>query len=189
MKRVLLPLLLSIDLGRMWFQSDRGKLDKHARPVEWSANATKAPAATTSTTISLSAAGTAYLAAVAPANSALTVFNAAADGWTSSTTNAQAANDAKPLISSLQSLDTVLTNDQWPTVATTDVHTLIGDLGELEWRSSRAFDRQPSEYIFVDSHLRSRCLVLGHGRRSGQARLGLACRYSLGMSSMSIPSI
>ncbi len=89
------------------------------------------PRTTTSTTISIAAAGAAYLAAVAPANTALTAFSNTANGWTSSTTNAEAEADAQPAITALQTLNTTLTNDPWPADAVADVHTLIGDMGAV----------------------------------------------------------
>jgi len=93
------------------------------------AAATTVPPASTTGTISTAAAGSAYLADVAPANAALTTFGARAEAWTDSTTNAQAEADAQPAIAALQTLDTALTNAQWPASSTTDVHTLIGDIG------------------------------------------------------------
>ena len=89
------------------------------------------PRSTTSTTISTATAGAAYLAAAAPANAALTTFTNTANGWTSSTTNAEAEADARPAVTALQNLDTTLANDQWPAAAVADVHTLIGDTGAV----------------------------------------------------------
>jgi len=101
---------------------------------------TTIPQSSTSTTVSIAAAGAAYLAAVAPANAAISAFSAAAGRWTSSTTNAQAEADAQPAISALQALGTTLTNDQWPASATNDVHTLVGDdaavVGDLQGLAS-----------------------------------------------------
>ena len=99
--------------------------DKGCRPT-----ASKATAVTT-TTISTAAAGSAYLADAAPANAVLTTFGAKAAAWTNNTTSAQAEADAQPAITALQTLDTALTNAQWPSAATADVHTLIGDVGAL----------------------------------------------------------
>jgi hypothetical protein len=76
-------------------------------------------------------AGAQYLAAVAPVNSAISSFSSAENNWTSSTTGAQAESDAQPLIASLKTLDTTLTDAQWPAAATSDVHTLIGNLGSV----------------------------------------------------------
>jgi hypothetical protein len=89
------------------------------------------PKASTTTTISTSAAGSAYLTAVAPANTAISTFTAKADAWTNNTTDAVAEADAQPLIAAFQKFDTTLTNAQWPAGATADVHTLIGDVGAL----------------------------------------------------------
>jgi hypothetical protein len=94
-------------------------------------SATTAPQASTTSTISTAAAGSAYVADVAPANAALTTFGAKANAWTNSTTDAQAEADAQPAITALQTVNTALTDAQWPASATADVHTLIGDVGAL----------------------------------------------------------
>ena len=54
-----------------------------------------------------------------------------ANGWTSSTTDAEAEADAQPTISALNALETQLESTNWPTVAKTDVETLTTDVGQL----------------------------------------------------------
>lgn len=67
---------------------------------------TQAPPATTTSlsTTTKSQAASAYLAAVAPANSAANAFNAEVKTWTNSTTNAQAEADAQPVIAAFQAV-------------------------------------------------------------------------------------
>jgi hypothetical protein len=84
-----------------------------------------------SSTLSVSAARAKYSAALAPVTSALNGFDSKAIAWTTSTTATQAAADAHSTIAVLQTFTATLTNDAWPSVATTDVHTLIGDLGTM----------------------------------------------------------
>jgi hypothetical protein len=79
----------------------------------------------------VAAAGTAYLADVAPANTAIAAFATQSDAWTSSTTDAEAEADAQPTISALNALETQLESTNWPTVAKTDVETLTTDVGQL----------------------------------------------------------
>jgi hypothetical protein len=107
-------------------QSNPGKSTTTA-----STGATGISSTTSSTEITAARAGSAYLAAVAPVNAVDDTFVAQAHQWTASTTNAQAESDAQPVITALQNLDTVLTNDQWPSNAAADVHTLVGDVGAL----------------------------------------------------------
>jgi hypothetical protein len=87
--------------------------------------------ASTTTTISVSAAATQYLAAVAPVNASLDSFSKEADEWSNTTTDAQAATEAKPTIEALQNLSAKLTSDEWPSNTVSDVHTLVGDIGAL----------------------------------------------------------
>jgi hypothetical protein len=82
-------------------------------------------------TLSVAAAGTAYLADVAPANTAVAALATQANGWTSSTTDAEAEADAQPTISAPNALETQLEGTNWPTVAKGDVETLTTDVGQL----------------------------------------------------------
>ena len=92
---------------------------------------TTAPGATTTTAESIAAARAAYEAAVAPLNAALSTFQAEARLWTTSTSNATGAAEAKPAIVAMQRFIATLTRDQWPARATADVHVEIGDLAAL----------------------------------------------------------
>ena len=94
------------------------------------ATVTATPSASPST-LSLAAAGTAYLADVAPANTVVAALATQADAWTSSTTDAEAEADAQPTISALNALETQLEGTNWPTVAKVDVETLTTDVGQL----------------------------------------------------------
>jgi hypothetical protein len=92
---------------------------------------TTAPQVSTSTSVSTAPAGTAYLADIAPVNAAIAAFGPKASAWSSSTTNAQAVADARPLVTALQTLKTTLTDGSWPATATTDMHMLVGNIGAL----------------------------------------------------------
>jgi hypothetical protein len=100
-------------------------------PSKSSATTSTTTAPTTTTTISESSAASTYLTAVALVNAALSTFATEADAWTSSTTDAQAAADAKPAIAALQTFTTTLTNDEWPADTVSDIHTEIEDTGAL----------------------------------------------------------
>jgi hypothetical protein len=91
-----------------------------ATPPAATTSTTATPQASTTGTISAAAAGSAYLTDVAPANAALTTFGTKVSAWTDSTTNAQAEADAQPAITALRTLDTALTNAQWPASATAE---------------------------------------------------------------------
>ncbi len=84
-----------------------------------------------SSTLSPSAARAKYSAALAPVTSALNAFDSKATTWTASTTDAQAVADAHSATAALQTFTTTLTNEKWPSAATTDVQSLIGNLGTL----------------------------------------------------------
>jgi hypothetical protein len=84
-----------------------------------------------SSTLSTSAARAEYSASLAPVTSALNAFDSKANTWTANTTDAQAAAEAQSATAALQTFTTTLTNEQWPSVATTDVNSLIGDLGTM----------------------------------------------------------
>jgi hypothetical protein len=84
-----------------------------------------------SSSLSPSAARTEYSAALEPVTAALNAFDNKANIWTSSTTDAQAATDAHSAIAALQTFKATLASGKWPSGATSDVQTLIGDLGTL----------------------------------------------------------
>jgi predicted aconitase len=77
-------------------------------------------------------AGRAFLADVAPVNSAINAFAADASIWSSSTTDAQAESDAAPVMSALQTLQTKLETTKWPGAAKQDVHALILAVSPLQ---------------------------------------------------------
>jgi hypothetical protein len=89
--------------------------------------------------ISEAAAGNAYLADIAPVHTATAAFEVAATEWSITTTRAQAAGDAAPLIGAEQTFNAKLTSTAWPTNAKADIDTLvkensviIGDLQQLQ---------------------------------------------------------
>lgn len=90
--------------------------------------------------ITTAAAGKQYLALVAPVNATLSAFGTEANGWTDSTTNAQAEADAQPAISALNSLDGKLLSDKWPAADETDIKSLVTNIapvtGDLQGLSS-----------------------------------------------------
>jgi len=81
--------------------------------------------------ITISAAGKQYLAIVTPVNATLNAFVTRAKSWSSSTTNSEALSDAQPAITALQSAESELLADQWPSGDTADVKTLVSDIGPL----------------------------------------------------------
>jgi hypothetical protein len=97
---------------------------------------TSAPTTTTTiattTTTSLKTAQSAYLADVAPVNSAINAFGQVANGWTSTTTDTQAESDAQPLLKTLNTLTTNLTDYQWPQVAKSDIRALVTVVANFE---------------------------------------------------------
>jgi len=84
-----------------------------------------------SSTLSLSAARAKYSAALAPVTSALNAFDSKAITWTASTTDAQAVADAQPATAALQTFTTTLSNEKWPSVASSDIQSVIGALGTM----------------------------------------------------------
>jgi hypothetical protein len=87
--------------------------------------------APTTSSVSVPAARTAYLAAITPTGVALSGFATMAESWNGSTTAAQASADARAAIAALQSFSTTLKSEKWPAGATADVHTLHGDVVTL----------------------------------------------------------
>jgi hypothetical protein len=96
---------------------------------------TTAVAGTTGTTpaatLSVAEAGQMYLADITPVNATLATLQSKAQAWDQNTTNQQAESDAQPAIKALQGLETKLGSVQWPSVASSDVHKLIADIGPL----------------------------------------------------------
>jgi hypothetical protein len=75
--------------------------------------------------ISKKAAGKQYLRIFGPTGSAASTFGTEAGAWTSSTTDAQAEADAKPLITALQTLNRALLKDSWPAGARSDAKAVV----------------------------------------------------------------
>jgi len=77
---------------------------------------------------------------VNPVNAAISAFGTKANGWSNSTTSAQAEADAQPLISALQNLQNGLLHDQWPAAAGSDVKAVVQAIapviGDLEGLAS-----------------------------------------------------
>src|SRR5262245_54894906 len=72
-----------------------------------------------------------YLRIVKPANAEADRFNAKANRWDDSTTNAQAAKDAAPLIAAIQKADGKLLRVHWPAATEADIKALIRADGAL----------------------------------------------------------
>lgn len=84
-----------------------------------------------SSTITVKAAGRQYLALVNPVNTTIATFVSQANGWSDSTTDAQAEADAQPVIKDLQNLQTGLLRDRWPSVARNDIKALVQSIAPL----------------------------------------------------------
>ncbi|HVD04287.1 MAG TPA: hypothetical protein VNF75_09190 [Candidatus Dormibacteraeota bacterium] len=84
---------------------------------------TAAPA--TPSTLSLAAAGAAYLADVAPDNAAVNAFNALPP-------NTPVATGAQPLIAADSAFETKLETTNWPLVAQADVKALTTAIGQVD---------------------------------------------------------
>jgi hypothetical protein len=78
-----------------------------------------------SAAISKEASAQQYLSIVSPLNAVADRFNNEANAWTSSTTNSQAENDAKPVMKAILKLNTELVDDHWPSSSKMDVKALI----------------------------------------------------------------
>jgi len=72
-----------------------------------------------------------YLAAATKGNAAIVAFGKAANSWPSSETGAQAEVSAQPAIAALKQFTTILTDYNWPSSATADVHALISAMGAV----------------------------------------------------------
>jgi hypothetical protein len=79
-----------------------------------------------------------YLALIGPSKAASAAFGHEAEGWSDTTTDAEALSDAQPLIASIMKLNQGLQDDRWPSNAQADIKALIqaddpliGDLRSL----------------------------------------------------------
>jgi hypothetical protein len=119
MNRLLVATGVSIALAVALIASPAGAT-KHQRHK-------KAPAG-----ISVSAAGKQYLADVAPVNAATDTAKSAFDA---ATTAPQLAAAAAPLVASIETLNSTMLRQQWPSVAKADVKSLViaagAELGDL----------------------------------------------------------
>jgi hypothetical protein len=106
--------------------------------------------------ISKKAAGKQYLRLFGPTGSAASTFGAEAGAWTSSTTDAQAEADAKPLITALETLNRAVLKDRWPAGARSDAKTVVRSDKPLirDLQSLSNLDRSSiSSYVATfDSH-------------------------------------
>lgn len=74
-----------------------------------------------------------YLKAVAPDNAAITTFDAQANAWSASTTDAQAEADAQPLITADKKFELRLEDTNWPASKDrTAADQLAADCGQLD---------------------------------------------------------
>ena len=87
------------------------------------------PTATPST-LSVEAAGAAYLEYVIPINAAQKAFSAKLSQWTDDTTSSQMEEDTQPYITACMEFNTKLQTTNWPSVAQADVRTLTNDIGQ-----------------------------------------------------------
>ena len=92
-------------------------------------NPVRATTTTASTVPSAAAAAQTYLDLITPVNTASDTFASEAARWNSQTTDSQAENTARPVISALQGLKQKLLNMAWPTSAQQDVKNW-----RLKWR-------------------------------------------------------
>jgi len=100
---------------------------------------------TAATPLSPAQAGQDYLNDIAPVHTTAAAFATAVTTWNLTTTDAEAASDAAPLITAEEDFDQALSSTPWPADATAAIHTLmtedkviIADLTELKTISRTA---------------------------------------------------
>jgi hypothetical protein len=146
---LVVALLAFVALGVLVLRQPTSEAPTAAAAAATSSPTTHAPATTAPTsttkptpapTITVKTAGQQYVNLVNPVNAAISAFRTKANGWSNSTTSAQAEADAQPLISALQNLQNGLLHDQWPAAAGTDVKAVVQAIapvtGDLEGLAS-----------------------------------------------------
>jgi hypothetical protein len=106
------------------------------------------------TPLSQAQAGQDYLDDIAPVHTTAATFATDVTTWNLTTTNAEAAADAAPLIAAEQSFDAGLASTPWPATATSAIQTLIAQnkviIADLEELSTITRAAVPAWEIKID---------------------------------------